>query len=230
MTNAANDKSCSDDLDAESVSSTASPPEFLWEVVEETRDHALILLDPEGRIVSWHDGARALLGYEASEIIGTHFSRLYPTHAIEGCWPEIELKLMAAEGRFTGEGWRVRRDGSRFWASVELVAVRDSAGELRGFGQLARDTSHLRRPRLLDASESNGFTSTPSSAIPLGTRSVGRGVRRHRGRCRRSRARARTAGLIQLSPSPAIRSQARSAGRGLNLSIIHRLTEDDPYA
>jgi PAS domain S-box-containing protein len=139
MTNAANDKSCSDDLDAESVSSTASPPEFLWEVVEETRDHALILLDPEGRIVSWHDGARALLGYEASEIIGTHFSRLYPTHAIEGCWPEIELKLAAAEGRFTGEGWRVRRDGSRFWASVELVAVRDSAGdECAGCGALLR--------------------------------------------------------------------------------------------
>jgi PAS domain-containing protein len=98
MTNAANDKSCSDDLDAKSASSTASPPEFLWEVVEETRDHALILLDPEGRIVSWHDGARALLGYEASEIIGTHFSRLYPTHAIEGCWPEIELKLARKVG------------------------------------------------------------------------------------------------------------------------------------
>jgi len=63
MTNAANDKSCSTDLNAETVSSTASPSEFLREVVEETRDHALILLDPEGRIVSWHDGARALLGF-----------------------------------------------------------------------------------------------------------------------------------------------------------------------
>jgi hypothetical protein len=68
MTNAASDKSCSDDLDAESVSSTASSPEFLWEVVEETRDHALTLLDPEGRIVSWHDGARVIVHARLFEV------------------------------------------------------------------------------------------------------------------------------------------------------------------
>ena len=119
--------------------------ELLWEVVEEVRDHALVLLDPHGKIVSWHDGAQDLLQYEASEIIGTHFSRLYPARAVEAGWPELELKLAATQGRFAGEGWRVRRDGSQFWASLELTAVRDSAGELHGFGKMARVVSQRKR-------------------------------------------------------------------------------------
>ena len=136
---------CSASVCLEATDPSASSSELLWEVVEEGRDHALILLDPQGKIVSWHDGAQDLLGHEACDIIDTHFSRLYPPEAVEAGWPELELKLAGAQGRFVGEGWRVRRDGSRFWASVELTAVRDSAGELHGFGKMARVVGQRQR-------------------------------------------------------------------------------------
>jgi PAS domain S-box-containing protein len=132
---------------------SALSSELLWEVVEEVRDHALVLLDTHGRIVSWHDGAQDLLGYEACEIIGTHFSRLYPPQAVEAGWPELELKLAATQGRFVGEGWRMRRDGSRFWASVELTAIRDRAGELHGFGKMARVVGQRKRPSPADGAD-----------------------------------------------------------------------------
>jgi PAS domain S-box-containing protein len=113
--------------------------EPLWQLADEVRDHAIVLLDPRGNVASWHDGARRITGHEAREIIGAHFSRLYPPDAAEiGC-PGLELRLAAVEGRLEGDGWRVCRNGSMIWAHVVLMAVRDLDGKLRGFGQVIRD-------------------------------------------------------------------------------------------
>jgi PAS domain S-box-containing protein len=113
----------------------------LWQRIEAAPEHAIVLLDPHGNVASWHDGARAILGHEAQEIMGAHFSRFYPAEAIQSGRPELDLKLAAIEGRVEDEGWRVRRDGTRFWARTMLMPLRDRDGELRGFGQVIRDFS-----------------------------------------------------------------------------------------
>ena len=108
-------------------------------LVEQASDYALFLLDRDGRIMSWNLGAQRLKGYAAEEIVGRHFSTFYTREAIESRWPEHELKVAAAEGRFEDEGWRVRKDGSRFWANVVITALRDESGQLLGFSKITRD-------------------------------------------------------------------------------------------
>ncbi|HWB09821.1 MAG TPA: PAS domain S-box protein [Pirellulales bacterium] len=108
-------------------------------LVQSTTDYAIFMLDPQGRIATWNPGAERLKGYKAAEIIGQHFSRFYPTEAIERRWPEHELKVAAAEGRFEDEGWRLRQDGSAFWANVVITALKDDQGRLRGFSKITRD-------------------------------------------------------------------------------------------
>ncbi|HEX7218838.1 MAG TPA: PAS domain S-box protein, partial [Burkholderiales bacterium] len=110
-------------------------------LVEQARDYALFLLDREGRILSWNLGAQRLKGYAAEEIIGRHFSTFYTREAIESRWPEHELEVATAEGRFEDEGWRVRKDGSRFWANVVITALRDDHGQLLGFSKITRDVT-----------------------------------------------------------------------------------------
>ena len=114
-------------------------------LVEGTHDYAIFLLDPEGRVVSWNPGAERIKGYAAEEIVGQHFSRFYPPDAVERGWPAEELRRAAAEGRFEDEGWRVRKDGSRFWANVIITALHDEAGKLRGFSKITRDLTERRR-------------------------------------------------------------------------------------
>ena len=109
------------------------------------RDYAIFLLDREGNVATWNAGAERIKGYRAEEILGQHFSRFYPPEAIERRWPQQELELAAARGRFEDEGWRLRKDGSRFWASVVITALRDESGELRGYGKITRDLSERRR-------------------------------------------------------------------------------------
>jgi PAS domain S-box-containing protein len=108
-------------------------------LVEGVQDYALFMLDPQGNVATWNAGAERLNGYTAGEIIGQHFSRLYPKEAVERGWPEEELRRATAEGRLEDEGWRVRKDGSRFWANVVITAMRDDAGTLRGFAKVTRD-------------------------------------------------------------------------------------------
>lgn len=108
-------------------------------VVEQTRDYALFILDPGGHIVTWNAGAQRIKGYRPDEIIGRHFSLFYPPAAIESGWPAHELTVARAEGRFEDEGWRLRKDGSRFWAAVTITALRDDAGQLLGFSKITRD-------------------------------------------------------------------------------------------
>ncbi len=113
--------------------------------VESVRDYALIMLDPQGTIVSWNSGAEAIKGYAADEIIGRHFTIFYPQESIASGLPERELVVAEAVGRFEDEGWRLRKDGTRFWANVIITALRDRAGNLIGFAKVTRDLSERRK-------------------------------------------------------------------------------------
>ena len=113
-------------------------------LVESVRDYAIFLLDRDGRVATWNQGAERIKGYKASEIIGEHFSRFYPREAIESKWPDRELEIAQSEGRFADEGLRVRKDGTTFWAHVVITALWDGTGELRGFSKVTRDLTERR--------------------------------------------------------------------------------------
>jgi len=108
-------------------------------LVEGVKDYAIFMLDPYGYITTWNEGAQRIKGYEAEEIIGEHFSIFYTDEDIERSHPEEELRTAKAEGSYEEEGIRVRKDGSTFWASVLITALRDEDGELRGFAKVTRD-------------------------------------------------------------------------------------------
>ena len=114
-------------------------------MVESVVDYAIFMLDPAGRVASWNAGAQRISGYSAAEIIGQHFSRFYPPEDTEAGRPQRELEVAAREGRFEEEGWRVRKDGSTFWASVVVTAVRDDSGKLLGFAKVTRDLTERKR-------------------------------------------------------------------------------------
>lgn len=114
-------------------------------LVEAVRDYAIFMLDPEGRILSWNAGAERIKGYRAEEVIGKHFSILYLPEQIRQGQPEAELEVARREGRLEEEGWRVRKDGSQFWADVVITALRDEAGRLQGFSKLTRDLTQRKR-------------------------------------------------------------------------------------
>jgi len=115
------------------------------QLVESTRDYAIFLLDPGGHVLTWNAGAERIKGYTAPEILGHHFSRFYTEEAVARRWPEHELAVAATQGRFEDEGWRLRKDGSRFWANVVLTALRDAGGVVRAFSKITRDLSERRR-------------------------------------------------------------------------------------
>ncbi|MDR6423916.1 PAS domain S-box-containing protein [Variovorax paradoxus] len=119
-------------------------------LVEGVKDYAIFMLDPGGHIVSWNLGAQKNKGYEASEIIGQHFSRFYPPEVAASGWPEQELRNALRDGRFEDEGWRIRKDGSRFWASVVITALHDATGRHRGFAKVTRDLTERRRVTALE--------------------------------------------------------------------------------
>ena len=102
-------------------------------LVESIKDYAIIMLDPDGHVVTWNAGAENFKGYRAEEIIGKDFSCFYPPEAVQRGLPEQELKAAAKDGRFEDEGWRVRKDGKRFWANVIISALRDKDGKLQGY-------------------------------------------------------------------------------------------------
>jgi len=113
--------------------------EILRMLIDGAKDYGIITLDPDGRVLTWNPGAERIKGYRAEEIIGQHFSRFYPREDIEQGKPERELKTAAAEGRFEDEGWRVRKDGSKFWANVIFSPLRDAQARLVGFSKITRD-------------------------------------------------------------------------------------------
>jgi PAS domain S-box-containing protein len=108
-------------------------------LVEGVKDYAIFMLSPDGHIASWNPGAERIKGYSAAEIIGQHFSRFYPEEDVRAGKPAKQLKRAIEEGRFEDEGWRVRRDGSKFWADVVITPVLDNEGRLQGFSKVTRD-------------------------------------------------------------------------------------------
>lgn len=122
-------------------------------LVESVRDYAILRLDTQGRITSWNLGAQLTKGYLAEEVIGRHFSVFYTREDLERDWPERELQLALQEGRFEDEGWRLRKDGSRFWASVVITALFDEQGRHSGFGKVTRDMTAQRRISKLESQE-----------------------------------------------------------------------------
>ena len=114
-------------------------------LVNGVKDYAIFMLDPAGHVVSWNTGAERIKGYCAEEILGRHFSCFYPSEDIESGKPAMELESAAVNGRFEDEGWRVRKDGSRFWANVVISALRDESGNLRGFAKVSRDGTQRKR-------------------------------------------------------------------------------------
>lgn len=111
-------------------------------LVQSVLDYAIFMLDPNGHVVSWNLGAERIKGYEEDEIVGRHFSIFYPE--VDRDKPAMELRIAAKDGRFEDEGWRVHRDGSRFWANVVITALRNESGELVGFAKVTRDLTARR--------------------------------------------------------------------------------------
>src|SRR6187399_3539919 len=105
-------------------------------LVESIVDYAIFMLDADGRVISWNTGAERLKGYREDEILGQHFSRFYPQERIEQGIPQKELEIASAKGRFEDEGWRMRKDGSFFWANVVITPMRDASGHLLGFAKV----------------------------------------------------------------------------------------------
>jgi PAS domain S-box-containing protein len=114
-------------------------------LVEGVKEYAIFLLDPGGVVATWNEGAQDIKGYRSDEIVGQHFSKFYLPEAIQSGWPARELELAKEEGRFADEGWRVKKDGSAFWASVTITAVRDKEGRLIGFSKVTRDLSDRKK-------------------------------------------------------------------------------------
>jgi PAS domain S-box-containing protein len=119
--------------------------EVFRRLVDSVRDYAIFMLTPEGVIASWNNGAQLIKQYTAAEAMGKHFSIFYLPDAVASGWPEEELRRSLRDGRFEDEGWRVRRDGSRFWANVIISPLRDASGTLLGFSKVTRDLTERRR-------------------------------------------------------------------------------------
>jgi PAS domain S-box-containing protein len=114
-------------------------------LVESVVDYAIFLLDPNGTVSTWNEGAQRIKGYREEEIVGRHFSSFYTPEAVATGHPDRELEVAGRVGRYEDEGWRVRKDGSLFWANVVITALRDGTGELVGFAKVTRDMSERRR-------------------------------------------------------------------------------------
>src|ERR1044072_8505215 len=108
-------------------------------LIEAVTDYAIYMLEPSGHIATWNPGARRFKGYEADEIIGRHFSTFFTEEDKAADLPGRILRTAAEEGRFESEGWRVRKDGTRFWAQVMVDPIRAETGELLGFAKITRD-------------------------------------------------------------------------------------------
>jgi PAS domain S-box-containing protein len=120
-------------------------------IIDSVRDYAIFMLDVEGRVTSWNAGAQQLKQYCAEEIVGQHFSVFYPADAIARGWPQDELGLAREHGRYEDEGWRVRKDGSTFWANVVITALYDEDGSLQGYAKISRDMTERKRMESLES-------------------------------------------------------------------------------
>jgi len=139
-------------------------------LVNGVKEYAILTLDPAGNITSWNQSAERIKGYKANEIVGRHFSAFYPPEDVRNGKPERELQSAVTEGRYEEEGWRVRKDGSHFWASVVITPLTDEAGKLRGFSKVTRDVTERKHAKeLLQESEQRHRKLFETIHIPLGS-------------------------------------------------------------
>jgi PAS domain S-box-containing protein len=117
----------------------------LGRLLQAVTDYAIFLLDKEGRVLTWNTGAQRIKGYTQGEIIGEHFSRFYPAQDVDDGKPERALRAAAEDGHYEEEGWRGRKDGSRFWAEVVITPLWDDAGGVVGFAKVTRDLGGQQR-------------------------------------------------------------------------------------
>jgi PAS domain S-box-containing protein len=129
----------------ESIPASEGQLDLFRLLVESVKDYAIFLLDPTGHIMSWNEGARRIKGYTPQEIIGKHFSIFYPPADVKHGKPDYGLRIATDEGRWQEENWRVRKDGTRFWANVVITALHDQSGELVGFAKVTRDLTERKR-------------------------------------------------------------------------------------
>ena len=135
-------------------------------LIESVTDYAIYMLDPTGLVVSWNPGAQRFKGYSADEIIGEHFSRFYTPEDKEAGVPKRALETAEHEGKFEAEGWRMRKDGTRFWASVVIDPVRDRSGRLIGFAKITRDlTERMEAQQALEETRAAFFQSQKLEAL-----------------------------------------------------------------
>ena len=135
-------------------------------LVRSVVDYAIYMLNPEGRVTSWNIGAQRIKGYSADEIIGEHFSRFYTPEDRENGVPANALEVARDTGRYEAEGWRMRKDGTRFWASVVIDSIRDDDGNLLGFAKITRDMTEKREAQLrLEESREQLFRSQKMEAL-----------------------------------------------------------------
>jgi PAS domain S-box-containing protein len=135
-------------------------------LVQGVKDYAIFMLDPRGGVSTWNTGAQHIKGYDAEEIIGRHFSEFYTPEDRQNGLPLLALAQAEREGKFEAEGWRVRKDGTRFWASVVIDALRDDAGRLVGFAKITRDVTERRKAQeLLEQARDRMFQSQKMEAV-----------------------------------------------------------------
>jgi PAS domain S-box-containing protein len=139
----ARQESQSDDAHAHTPDERAA--DYFRLLVQSVKDYAIFMLDPAGQVTTWNTGAERIKGYKADEIIGEHFSRFYLPEAIVKRWPEYALEMARKDGRFEDEGWRLRKDGTSFWANVIITPAYADTGELAGFAKVIRDLTERKR-------------------------------------------------------------------------------------
>ena len=135
-------------------------------LIQGVTDYAIYMLDPEGRVTNWNAGAERIKGYSPDEIIGQHFSRFYTSDDFDAGVPKRALETARETGRYEAEGWRVRKDGTRFWASVVIDAIKDEDGKIIGFAKITRDQTEKREAQLrLEESREQLFRSQKMEAL-----------------------------------------------------------------
>ncbi|HEX6909752.1 MAG TPA: PAS domain S-box protein [Longimicrobium sp.] len=133
-------------------------------LVQGVKDYAIFMLDPQGRVASWNEGAQRINGYAAGEIIGRHFSAFYPAADVAAGKTRMELEVAVREGKYEEEGWRVRKDGSRFWANVLITALRDFEGRLVGFAKVTRDLTERKAARERELADARRLAEVESAS------------------------------------------------------------------
>ena len=136
-------------------------------LVDGSKDHAIFMLDPTGHVISWNPGAERMKQYRADEIIGQRFWRFFSADDVEAGKPQRELEVAASEGRCEDEGWRVRKDGSRFWANVVITALRDEQGHLRGFSKITRDLTERMQADVIEKRAAESALRTSEERLRL---------------------------------------------------------------